>query len=62
MISNADHHSVRELYGDFGNHYRVNRPSVLAADSLHRRKTTELLITSYELRHGEQSQGLWPME
>jgi DNA adenine methylase len=49
MISNADHHSVRELYGDFGNHYRVNRPSALAADSLHRRKTTELLIASYSM-------------
>ena len=60
MISNADHHSVRELYCDFGNHYRVNRLSALAADSLHRRKTTELLITSYELQHGGQTHGpLW---
>jgi DNA adenine methylase len=48
MISNADHHSVRELYGDFGNHYRVNRPSVLAADTSHRRQATELLITTYD--------------
>jgi DNA adenine methylase len=47
MISNADHHSVRELYGDFGTHHRVNRFSALAADFLHRQKTTELLITSY---------------
>jgi DNA adenine methylase len=47
MISNADHHSVRELYSNFGTHHRVNRVSVLAADFLHRRKTTELLITSY---------------
>jgi DNA adenine methylase len=53
MISNADHESVRELYGGFGYHYRVNRASVLAAESLHRRKTTELLITSYETHHGE---------
>jgi len=52
MISNADHHSVRELYRDFGNHHRVNRPSVLAADTLHRRQTTELLITNYDLREG----------
>ena len=57
MLSNADHHSVRDLYRDFGYHYRVNHSSVLAADSLHRRKITELLITSYELRHGEQSHG-----
>lgn len=48
MISNADHRNVRELYGNFGEHYRVNRSSTLAADSVHRRKTTELLITSYE--------------
>ena len=47
MIANADHQSVRELYGDFGNHYCVSRSSVLAADSLYRRKTTELLITNY---------------
>jgi len=53
MISNADHQSVRELYSDFGTHHRVNRASVLAADFLHRRKTTELLITSYQLRHSE---------
>jgi DNA adenine methylase len=50
MISNADHQSVRELYRDFGTHHRVNRTSILAADLLHRRKTTELLITSYQVR------------
>jgi DNA adenine methylase len=50
MISNADHHSVRALYSDFGTHHRVNRASVLAADFLHRRKTTELVITSYRAR------------
>jgi DNA adenine methylase len=47
LISNADHHSVRELYGNFGTHHRVTRASVLAADFLHRRTTTELLITTY---------------
>ncbi|MGH9539879.1 MAG: hypothetical protein ACRD3H_18285, partial [Terriglobales bacterium] len=50
MISNADHKSVRELYRDFGSHHRVDRASILAADLLHRRKTTELLITSYRVR------------
>ncbi len=49
MVSNADHRSIRELYRDFGNHHRVNRSSILAADSLHRRQTTELVITSYEV-------------
>jgi len=52
MISNADHRTVRDLYGDFGTHHRVTRASVLAADFLHRRKTTELVITSYDLPYG----------
>jgi len=55
MISNADHCSIQELYGNFGNLYRVDRLSVLAADSLHRRKTTELVITSYDLQLGDHS-------
>ena len=50
MVSNADHQSVRELYSDFGTHHRIDRTSILAADFLHRRKTTELLITSYRVR------------
>ncbi|PYX68722.1 MAG: DNA methyltransferase [Acidobacteria bacterium] len=57
MISNADHCSIQELYGDVGNLYRVDRLSVLAADSLHRRKTTELVITSYDLQLGDHSRG-----
>lgn len=55
MLSNADHRSVRELYGDFGYHYRVNRTSILSADTLHRRRTTELLITSYDPEQAEES-------
>jgi DNA adenine methylase len=47
MVSNADHQSVRDLYRNFGTHHRVDRTSILAADFLYRRKTTELLITSY---------------
>jgi DNA adenine methylase len=50
MISNADHQSVRQLYRDFGTHHRVDRTSILAADLIHRRKTTELLVTSYQVR------------
>jgi DNA adenine methylase len=49
MISNADHRSVRQLYANFGTHSSVGRASILAADSFHRRKTTELLITNYDL-------------
>jgi len=55
MISNADHESIRELYCGFGYHHRVNRSSVLAAGSLHRCKTTELLITSYKTKNSERA-------
>lgn len=47
MVSNADHRSVRVLYEDVGILHRANRSSVLAADPLRRRRTTELLITNY---------------
>lgn len=47
MVSNADHHSVRELYAGFGNLCGVDRSSILAANALRRRRTTELLITNY---------------
>lgn len=53
MLSNADHHSIRELYREFGNHYRINRSSVLAAEASHRCQTTELLITTYPLPNNE---------
>jgi DNA adenine methylase len=57
MLSNADHHSVRELYREFGYHHRINRSSALAAEASHRCKTTELLITTYALPNGEQLRG-----
>lgn len=47
MLSNADHKVVRELYHDFGKHHHIQRTSVLAGSSGHRRKTSELLITNY---------------
>ena len=46
MLSNADHHSVRALYKDFGHHIRVKRSSILAANPMHRRETTELIVTN----------------
>ena len=55
MLSNADHSSIRTLYCKFGQHRRVSRSSVLAAESDRRCKTTELLITTYEAANGEQS-------
>jgi DNA adenine methylase len=47
MISNADHECVRTLYSRYWHQTRVERQSVLAADSLKRNHTTELVITSY---------------
>jgi DNA adenine methylase len=47
MVSNADHESVRMLYRGFGHHHSIERASVLAGQSGSRRRTTELLITSY---------------
>jgi DNA adenine methylase len=49
MLSNADHRKVRELYEGFGHHRSVDRASVLAAGPQHRRRTTELIVTSYPL-------------
>ncbi len=49
MLSNADHPSVRALYREFGNHYRITRSSVLSADASFRRHTTELLIANFAI-------------
>jgi len=58
MLSNADHSSVQDLYRGFGNHRHIERSSILAADSSHRGKTTELLITTYAVPDGKESQGV----
>jgi len=47
MVSNADHESVRELYGGFGTHHSVERSSRLAADAQHRERATELVVVNY---------------
>jgi DNA adenine methylase len=57
MLSNADHMNVRTLYCEFGYHHRVDRMSALAAESSRRRKTTELLITTYKTPDGKQGGG-----
>ena len=53
MLSNADHRSVRELYKGFGYHRSVSRASILAAESQHRRLTTELIVTNYPPKQKE---------
>jgi DNA adenine methylase len=44
IISNADHKSIRDLYSDFECHI-VQRHSVIAASSDHRRQITECIFT-----------------
>lgn len=61
MLSNADHESVRMLYCDFGYRYRVNRASVLAAESERRCKTSELLVTTFEIAGGKDVPGVSPL-
>jgi DNA adenine methylase len=55
MLSNADNHSVETLYFDFGQHHRIVRSSVLAAESEHRCLTSELLITTYGPENAAQA-------
>ncbi|WP_244459732.1 DNA adenine methylase [Roseomonas fluvialis] len=50
VVSNADHESISALYADGWHQYIVSRPSVISADSSHRRSTTELLISNFPLQ------------
>lgn len=47
MMSNADHESVKALYRGFGHHRSLGRSSVLAGNSAHRGRASELLVTNY---------------
>jgi DNA adenine methylase len=44
VISNADHHSIRELYSDFDDMNSLSRASIIAGKSSARSSTTELLV------------------
>jgi DNA adenine methylase len=44
-MTNADHKSIRDLYAGFGKHHRLERFSVIAGQSVHRSRSTELLVT-----------------
>lgn len=48
VVSNADHPSIRELYGSW-KMYQVGRASVISAASEARVKTSELVISNVEL-------------
>lgn len=47
LMTNANHDSITELYGNFFNQKILSRQSVIAASSSKREKTTELLIYNY---------------
>jgi len=54
LISNADHPSVRELYGEnVWSQLSVSRFSRLASSSPFRRRTTELVVSNYLSESGE---------
>lgn len=46
IVTNADHHSVRELYAEPFKFEEVGRASVLAGKAVARRRTTEALFTA----------------
>jgi DNA adenine methylase len=45
LLTNADHHSLRDLYSKIGTHHSLARHSILAANSNNRGQTTELAVT-----------------
>ncbi len=53
LVTNADHLSIRRLYGELGTFTRVSRTSILAADSGSRIQITELAITNFPLVRNE---------
>lgn len=46
VVTNANHDSIKELYFSIGEFREMARHSVIAGSSLHRVKSTELLILS----------------
>tara|TARA_B100000965_G_scaffold263886_1_gene222789 strand:- start:5528 stop:6370 length:843 start_codon:yes stop_codon:yes gene_type:complete len=47
LLTNANHHSVNEIYSGIGEHLVVSRASVLAGSSQHRTRTEELVIRTW---------------
>ena len=47
-MTNADHESIRRLYGGLGEQRRLSRHSVIAARPADRLASTELLVVSYD--------------
>ena len=43
LLTNADHESIRNLYSGIGEYQAVERKSVIAGSSQHRRPTTEAM-------------------
>ena len=47
LVTNADHQSVRDLYGEFPTQVPISRTSILSGDANYRSKVDELLIRSW---------------
>lgn len=55
LMSNADHACIQDLYRTkTWRHFSVNRFSLLASSSDHRREITELVVSNYLNKRGEQ--------
>jgi DNA adenine methylase len=49
LITNANHASIKELYREMGQIYKLSRASIVSADREHRGQSTELaIIIGYE--------------
>ena len=59
LISNANHESIKQLYSDSLWHKKdVTRHSIIASKSKYRKKTSEILVSNYEIFLDIQSQSI----
>jgi DNA adenine methylase len=47
LVTNANHHSIREIYEQIGDHTVLSRASILASSSTHRSQVEELAIRTW---------------
>lgn len=47
LVTNANHHSIREIYEQIGEHTVLRRASILASSSTHRSQVEELAIRTW---------------
>lgn len=49
LVTNANHHSIREIYDGLGHQQVISRASLLSANAAHRSRTEELIIRSWKI-------------